>query len=279
MDTTIQALHPSNNLLITGVPRSGTTLATALVDGMEDAFALSEPDSEVGLLEQSASPTDLVKRLAQQHAEIRLAVQQGEPVMDKRRADGTAVTDYFLRRAAAVERTATQVPVCRSGLSEHFLLATKHNALYTSVLPEIVQSGHFSVLALVRNPLHSILSWQDLPIPVARGRLPAGERFWPELESIALGSAPLLDKQVAFIELFFSRFLDAGPAITLVRYEDMAASPGHLAGLLQRRQIRPVPLKQRTRELGKASDLETRIAERIFKLAPSAGKVYPQLMA
>lgn len=32
------------NLIVTGIPRSGTTFTAAFVDGLDDAVCLSEPD-------------------------------------------------------------------------------------------------------------------------------------------------------------------------------------------------------------------------------------------
>ena len=50
-------------LLLTGVPRSGTTLAAALLDQLEDTVCLSEPDEHVGLMKQSRDAADFVASL------------------------------------------------------------------------------------------------------------------------------------------------------------------------------------------------------------------------
>ena len=41
--TIVQMRVESANLIMTGVPRAGTTLATAIVDGHADCVALNEP--------------------------------------------------------------------------------------------------------------------------------------------------------------------------------------------------------------------------------------------
>lgn len=271
------AVCPSTSLLITGVPRSGTTLATAIVDGLEDTLALSEPQSHVDLLDACRSPAELVDRLALDLSRTRARVLQGGEVIDRRLPSGEPLTDYFVRTDQGAANVRRDVSVRRPGLSTAFLLATKHNALYTSVLPEVLRDGRFSILALVRNPIHSILSWQSLQIPVSRGRLPAGEVHWPELRSITCSALTVLEKQAAVIELFLRRYLEAGPAIRLVRYEDVAAGECSIATMLGRSTVRPVRIRKPSALQTKYAESIEAVLEVLQRMAPSVTKLYPEL--
>lgn len=277
MDTNPFPVRPSSDLLITGVPRSGTTLVTAIVDGLEDALALSEPVSEVSVLESASTPAQLVEGLLRERMAVRAAILRGEAILDRRAPDAAPLTDYFVRGRDGVVHAGHQRCVSRTGLSSGFLLATKHNALYASVLDALVQTGKFSVLALVRDPIRTILSWQGLPIPVAQGRLPAGEKFWTELRSATQADLPVLERQVAIIELLFARFLQLREHIALIRYEDLVRDPGCISRLLGRSIVRPVVIKEGSEHATAAGDLPGRIRRMLLASAPSVLQLYPEL--
>jgi hypothetical protein len=218
--------RPVPDLILTGVPRSGTTLAAALVDGARDAFCLSEPDSHVELMQAARDADDFVSRIERAFDATREALHAGRSVVDKRAPDGTPITDYFPRLGDGSRPPAFVVrEVMRTGLSPRFTLAVKHNALYASVLPQLVRSRRFRIVAIVRDPVAVLRSWRSLDLPISRGRLPAGERFWPELADLGRSDAPLLDRQIRIYELLCRRFAQLKDDIAVIRYEDIVASP------------------------------------------------------
>jgi len=218
------------DLIITGVPRSGTTLAAAIIDQTPNCLCLSEPDNHVDLMNGAASPEDFVSRLCREFETVRRTILSGGSVLDRRRADGAPVTDYFSdplsdgRRELAV----TTRGIHRSRLSPDFVLGVKHNALYTAVLPEIVQSGRFRVVAIIRDPVSVLVSWQMLDLPISRGRLPAGERFWPELAALGRADLDLTDKQIRICDLLLYRYGQLADRIAVIPYEVFTADPAQL---------------------------------------------------
>ena len=218
------------DLIITGVPRSGTTLAAAIIDQTPNCLCLSEPDNHVDLMNGAASPEDFVSRLCREFETVRRTILSGGSVLDRRRADGAPVTDYFSdplsdgRRELAV----TTRGIHRSRLSPDFVLGVKHNALYTAVLPEIVQSGRFRVIAIIRDPVSVLMSWQMLDLPISRGRLPAGERFWPELAALGRADLDLTDKQIRICDLLLYRYGQLADRIAVIPYEVFTADPAQL---------------------------------------------------
>jgi hypothetical protein len=227
-------------------------LAAAIIDQAPNSLCLSEPDQHVDLMREAATAEDFVARLSQEFDTIRRTILTGGSVPDRRRADGAPITNYFSDPLpnGCRETTFTICNVTRPGLSKDFVLGVKHNALYSAVLPEIVASARFRVVALIRDPVALVMSWRSLDLPISRGRLPAGERFWPELGALCRAKLELVEKQIRICELLFNRFLQWAGQVAILRYEDLVTDPMRLlraAGLpglgspLTTGTIAPVP--------------------------------------
>ena len=218
------------DLILTGVPRSGTSLAAAIIDQAPDCLCLSEPDRHVDLMREAASADDFVARLSQEFDAIRRAILAGGSVHDRRLADGAPITNYFTEPLPDRRRVAVFVTrdITRPGLSTDFVLGVKHNALYSAVLPEIIRSFRFRVVAIIRDPVALVMSWRSLDLPISRGRLPAGERFWPELGSLCQAELELTEKQIRICDLLFRRFLRWAGRIEVLRYEEFITDPVQL---------------------------------------------------
>lgn len=273
------------DLILTGVPRAGTSLAAAVIDHAPDSLCLSEPDRHVDLMWEAASAEDFVARLSQEFNTIRRTILAGGSVADRRRSDGGPITNYFTdplpdgRREAAF----TICNVTRLGLSAHFVLGVKHNALYSAVLPEIVASTRFRVVTMIRDPVALLISWRSLDLPISRGRLPVGERFWPELRSLCRADLELTVKQIRICELLFSRFLQSAGQVAILRYEELVTDPARLlraAGFSKlgsppaAGMIAPIPPNPAS------DDVRIGLAERIRQLVvagelPAISRFYP----
>jgi hypothetical protein len=260
-------------------------LAAAIIDHAPDSLCLSEPDRHVDLMWEAASAEDFVARLSQEFNTIRRTILAGGSVADRRRSDGGPITNYFAdplldgRREAAF----TICNVTRLGLSAHFILGVKHNALYSAVLPEIVASTRFRVVTMIRDPVALLISWRSLDLPISRGRLPAGERFWPELRSLCRADLELTEKQIRICELLFSRFLQSAGQVAILRYEELVTDPVRLlraAGFSKlgappaAAMIAPIPPNPAS------DDVRIGLAERIRQLVvagelPAISRFYP----
>lgn len=214
-------------LLITGIPRSGTTLAAALIDGAPDSYCLSEPDEQVGLMLASENAEVFVDRLAALLEAVRQTLLAGGKVADRRAVDGRPLTNYFADPGPDGQRETTYTLrlAGREGLPPDFLLASKHNALYVAVLPQLVRSGRFRILALVRDPVDALMSWRSLALPISSGRLPAAERFWEDMRELTLSALDLTEKQILICDLFCRRFAAWRHALSMLRYESLVSQP------------------------------------------------------
>lgn len=233
-----------SNIVLTGVPRSGTTLCCHLVNQVADCVALFEP-MDVGRLPAAdvAACIAVIKgffatsrRLLLEEGRARSQQIGGEvpdnPITGIRDADGRRV------RAAAPGEIHVDKP-----LGPGFTLVVKHNAAFTALLPELATA--FPLWAVVRNPLAVLASWNSVSLPVSRGRLPAGERLDPMLAAQLPDLPDLIDRQLLILDWFFGRFARYLPDDRVLRYEAIVASGGSVLGSALGLQLSPTPLQAR----------------------------------
>lgn len=212
-----------NFLLVTGIPRSGTTLACALLDRLDAVACLSEPDEHVQLMRQARNAAEFAALLKDSLAQTRTSLIEGKPLVERHKADGAALTNYFSEpdRTGCRKVAYSIEPRQRPRQSTQVLVCSKHNALYTAALPELLGNGAFRIMAIVRDPVAVLRSWRSLNLPINSGRLPAAEKFWPEMRELCAADIPLLVKQIQIYNLFCQRFTDYRQHIRLVRHEDL----------------------------------------------------------
>jgi len=218
-----------NNLLLTGLPRCGTTLMTALIDGMDDSVALNEPAWQFEWLQGKgrAEPEAFTKWLIADYARVRHDLLNAIPVPERRREDGSAVTNYHRLRQQDPEaaKSYTTTDFTRPGLTPDFTLAMKHVGPYMGALPSIVASEAFHVIAIVRNPVGVLASWNEVPIPVGQGKMPGAAVQWKEMAMLTRTPMPLLEKQVRLYDLLVERLYAAREHIDILTYEELVDDP------------------------------------------------------
>jgi hypothetical protein len=215
-----------HDILITGTPRSGTTLTCHLLNKVPDTLALHEPMRAKQLAEVD-DPAARVAIVAQFCAEQRrMALAEGRVIsknVDGRVPDnpiGTEMTSAGLRKSVVRKG---YIPVTKP-LSEDFALVIKHNSGFTAILGALVE--RFPVYAVIRNPLATLGSWSTVSFQAHDGRAPAGERLSPELLQRLEGINSVLDRQIALLDWFHEQFLRYLPADRIIKYEDIVSSGG-----------------------------------------------------
>ncbi|MFZ4792420.1 MAG: hypothetical protein ACOYMW_16295 [Candidatus Competibacteraceae bacterium] len=139
-------MHNANDILRTGVPRSGTTLACALLNRLPNAVALIEP-MPVHELANDANPADRRTRIARFCAEQRHSIQQDGTAIACTAGDGQDDNTFGPKKDAAGLRrsiiTRTLIAINKP-LPADFLLIIKHPNAFTAILEH---PGHaFSLL-------------------------------------------------------------------------------------------------------------------------------------
>ena len=214
-------------------------LVGSLVDRLNDAVCLSEPAAlgQRGLLRECATAADYVKLALELVIHLREAILAGQPIADKRFADGTAPTNYFSSDAP----TQWTIPTVFPDVGPRFLLGVKHNTAFTSVLPELAEQTDVPLLFVVRDPVATLLSWHARPqLPVHQGKLPAASFFWPELGRALQHATDVVEAQAIAYAAFARRYLRFAHRGTLVRYEEVVTRPDVVAAAAGRSFEEPV---------------------------------------
>ena len=212
--------------LLSGVPRSGTSLCCRLAGALPNTVALSEPirRKAFGGMETPQGACARIGDFAEQARTRILAQGTASSVQVDGRLDDNRTasrhTDAGLRRLRGEwGEIAVDKP-----LSADFTLLIKHNALFAALLPRLTES--FSCLALVRNPVSVLASWQTVDLPVHRGRIPAGEELDDELHRALEREPEVLRRQLIVLDWFFGRFHAHLDPEDIIRYEDLVESGG-----------------------------------------------------
>lgn len=208
--------------LITGIPRSGTTLCCKLLNQREDVLALHEP-IEPTSLPQNISASHAAEKIIAQINLLDRAIELGLPFShgDKGGLNISNPVGEDVKegvRQVVAKRGVVQLPAREKNSYE---LIIKQNALFTALMPML--ASQFEMICIVRNPVDVLLSWLTVDLPVNRGHIPAGERFDAGLKDSLQGEA-CLSRQVIIYQWFMSRFLSS--SLPCIRYEDIVSSDG-----------------------------------------------------
>lgn len=232
-----------DNWLLTGIPRSGTSLCCRLAGQLPNTVALSEP-LPPDLFDGAKDTDDIRKRINDFVVQIRAKILQ------ERRAPSLTINGHLydnivtptlngegLRR---VEGRRGAI-VVEKPLSDRFTLIVRHNAMFAALLPVLKVS--FSYVALVRNPLAVLASWQTVDLPVHHGRLPGAEPFAADLCRDLEHEPDRFRRQVRILNWFFAHYRAHLPSAKIIRYEDLVDTNGSaLARVLGHVSIETEPL-------------------------------------
>ena len=214
---------PPRLILLTGLPRSGTTLCCHLLNQAANTVALFEPMDVFSL--PAGDTHAAVAAVADFAGRARAGL-----LADRRAAsfhaggeipDNPAGETVDERRTWRVSHGEVRFD---KPLDPDFTLAIKHNAAFTALLPEL--SSLAPCYGVLRNPLAVLASWNSLSLPVSSGRVPAGERLDPGLAAALDVEPDRLERQCRVLEWFFARFRDALPASRVLRYEMLVDGHG-----------------------------------------------------
>ncbi len=226
-----RAHSPSPTLLVTGLPRSGTSYLCNLLHRYDDCVVINEP-------EEIFSPltTGRTFEIASLLRDIRRDVIEGRPIRNKLK-DGQVVEDT-LECNERVEYS----PAVRS---DGFVLGVKNTLSFLSRLDDLreVLPGA-RIVACVRNPYDTIASWKTAfahlrdadvtHIPVGGVTDPwLSRRQRLELEGLAAIVSPAA-RRAAWWSYLANLVLRRAGDLTIVRYQDMVLTPQTvLAAVLQ----------------------------------------------
>lgn len=256
-----RSIEPGN-LLITGVPRSGTSYLCQCLDSLDNLAVINEPSILFDGLRYGPEPW-MVPVL---HADLRAAIDAGESVENKLDARGRLTED-----TAVEEHRAEYRPQLRDS---HWVLASKNTLAYMARLDGLLRvMPEARVVMCIRHPADTLASWKGTFAHLASGDpriLPVGglaDPFLPAhlrrtLEDIIAMDRPAW-RRAAWWRMLAEEVLrwHDHPRVTLLRYEDMVADPAseiaRLLGPLASRAGRPThPLVPSVLRTGRRQNLD-----------------------
>lgn len=259
-----------SDIIVTGLPRSGLTVACALIDTLPNAVCLNNPPSHRLQARQLDTPLEFSKWLTGEFAWTRLQLQRGEPAEDFRSGDGAPLLDNIADpKRYMQDNKAVPVLFTREQLTPDFILGMKNSSLYTALLPTLVKFDHFTVIAVIRNPLDVIGSWQKFPDRMfAQGKVsPAVARYWDEALRISSLDSDTIDRMVQLYDAHLQIYYELQDKIQIVKFEDVIDDPLRIPAMLGRTD-KPGAINRiesRTRILNRNES--EKLAERIRKTA------------
>lgn len=231
------------NIILTGIPRSGTTLCCNLLGQAANTVALFEP---MPVHELPLEPAAAVATIAGFFERSRASLHASGAAKSQQ-VDGKIPDNPF---GSAVDGRGARVRTAHLGdihvdkaLTADFTLVIKHNATFTALLPTLVTT--YACYAVIRNPLAVLASWNSVDLPVAHGRLPAGERLDPALSVRLDGMTDVLECQLHLLDWLFGQFDRCLPETHIVRYEEVVASAGASLAETTGVPVPPLPLRNR----------------------------------
>lgn len=199
-----------SNIIITGIPRSGTSLMCRIIDSLASAICLNE----------SMPHKWHTSLLNYAFLKIRLKLFLGMRVENRTESDGMASSDT--QRVSAIrEAISTQK---KSG--RRLLLASKRTIPYLEQLGSITDK-HYKVIAMVRNPhdtISSHLMIHNPNVPMCNICPPNPHSCWHNV-GLEFNSDDEIERLAQAWNYLAGRVLEAKDKLYMQRLEDLLEDP------------------------------------------------------
>ncbi len=209
-------------MLVTGIPRSGTTFVCACLNTLPGCVALVEPMDVPQHGDAARAVEEIVRFATGMRARILAEGSARSATVGGLIPDNTfeeAKTNGGMRRARI---QVTDIAIDKP-LAPDFRLFIKHPAIFTALAQSLL--ARLPLYAIVRHPLAVLASWQSVDVPIRHGRMPAAEAFAPDLRERLDRIDNPLTRQIALIQWMFQVYRDL-PRERVLTYESIVADPG-----------------------------------------------------
>ena len=268
------------NNLITGIPRSGTSLVSSLVAKNPDTLVFSEPSWLKEIRELTSDSSQFSNQLVKDITQIRNSILNGKPVGIKLNKSETGIPSNYFQRSPDGEiihnktDTETIFPINTA----HKNIFIKANAQFTACLNSLIATKQFKIVCIVRNPVSAIMSWRSLQIPVSFGNMKIAEKYSPDFSEFINDAANLLDKQIMIADWFFKQYSIYLNHVTLIKYEDLILNAqNELSKFLPDTSLQLPKLKSANHNPHYNLDEADFVKERMIKLGHYYKHFYPAL--
>jgi hypothetical protein len=209
-----------NTCLITGLPRSGTSLVCKLLNEFPDTVALNEPMQIIDLAGHTKRKQ--LKMIINFSRECRTSLlKNGSAPSLQTQGE---IADIMFEQTPSVQSLRDLLPEKGSirvnkSLSAGFTLAIKHNLGFTAILDQLANT--FKCFGVIRNPLSVIASWQTINMPLSHGNAPVAEALDPQLKKNLAQTELVIERQIRILNWFFQIYRKTLPPGQIIRYEEL----------------------------------------------------------
>jgi hypothetical protein len=226
MDPAAPQPPSQDSVLITGLPRSGTTMTCWLLNQLNAVVALHEPIQFAAYPETESISSILHHFIRETRAQLLRDGTAPSHAMQGR-IESNPVSSSSSADPSRRVIHQHQIVAFTHVNSESFQLAIKHNAPFTAQLDQLEK--HYTLAIIIRNPLALLCSWQTVPLPIREGRLPMGERYDESLRTCLSKLDDPLHRQIAILDWCFAKYQHAAH---VYKYEDLIATGGRVLSSL-----------------------------------------------
>lgn len=231
----LETAHPSDvsgvDLIVTGLPRSGTSFLCRILSERPDTVIINEPSEIFPALAGGELPWGI----ACLYANLRRELLAGRAVLNKH-VGGRLVDD-------TAKQPDKRIPYRTTISKVEFTLGTKNTLAYLARLPALLKvMPNARIVALVRHPYDCLASWEetfehlrlaDIESQSVGSSHDLGMTGWQRMELKGIASTECLPIRRALWWRFLAhQLLDAGDRVRWVRYEDFVVDPQAMTELL-----------------------------------------------
>lgn len=222
-------INQGRNIILTGIPRSGTTLACKILGEVENQIALNEPIAGEKF-KQGISGKKVIENAFSDFRTSLLKKGLAPVRAQNGKITDNAYSEEVGSRKKQLQRTEVKFD---KKLNPDFTLILKHCSEFSLILPQL--QDDFECFAIVRNPLAVLASWNSVDVPVSRGKVAKSQilnpGFFEKLEEIKT----LEDKQFFILDWYYSCY-DILPQTNVIPYESIIASNGAALSIISQKE-------------------------------------------
>ena len=218
------------NIVLTGLPRSGTTLACRLLNTLPDTVALHEPIAP-GRFADAEDDQAVLEGMERFFRRMRRMIRREKVAVSKN--VGGKITDNAYEQSRS--RSGLRPPSGGKGaekgkialdkeLESNFFLVVKQPALFSSLLPVLAQQ--FPCYAIIRNPLSVLASWNSVDHKVREGHSRGAELYDEVLRGELASTDDRVSRQLLLLSWWYERFYTTLDKDHIIRYEELVSSGG-----------------------------------------------------
>jgi len=207
----------SNDLIITGIPRSGTSYLCSILNKVKNTVVINEPDEVLQLMHQSSNTP-----LSQFYDAVRHRIINNLPITNK------IVDGKFIEDTNVVDACSSYIPDVDT---ENFILGTKNTLIYLNSLDRLKkQFQNITIIACVRHPVDTIASWANVSFPHIRNAEPRflleyADEIGKKAINRVLNKKKLSQRYAMWWDYLAKTLVKKSSQLILIRYEDMVVNP------------------------------------------------------